>query len=120
MSAIPSQQRQLLSSNLVVLFVACSPLPPRWRGGLKPTADDLIALDLESTDGSKHMSFDDARVFIKRVKEKTGRYPLIYANNEVTKAITAQYAADETFSQRHLSYAHFWITVTGFRSKLPP
>ena len=49
-----------------------------------------------------HMSFDDARVFIKRVKEKTGRYPLIYANNEVTKAITAQYAADETFSQRTL------------------
>ena len=87
---------------------------------VKPTADDLIALDLESTDGSKHMSFDDARVFIKRVKEKTGRYPLIYANNEVTKAITAQYAADETFSQRHLSYAHFWITVTAFRSKLPP
>jgi len=32
----------------------------------------LIALDLESTDGSKHMSFDEARVFIKRVKEKTG------------------------------------------------
>src|SRR5256885_2634682 len=83
---------------------------------VKPTADDLIALDLESTDGSKHMSFDEARVFIKRVKEKTGRYPLIYANNEVTKAITAQYAADETFSQRHLWYAHFWITVTGFRS----
>ena len=86
---------------------------------VKPTADDLIALDLESTDRSKHMSFDDARVFIKRVKEKTGRYPLIYANNEVTKAITAQYAADEAFSQKHLWYARFWITVTGFRSKLP-
>src|SRR6266852_3158084 len=53
---------------------------------VKPTPDDLIALDLESTDGSKYMSFDEAQVFIKRVKEKTGRYPLIYANNEVTKA----------------------------------
>src|SRR5947207_3156061 len=81
---------------------------------VKPTADDLIALDLESTDRSKHMSFDDARVFIKRVKEKTGRYPLIYANNEVTRAITEQYAADETFSHTRLRYARFRRAVTDF------
>src|SRR5207248_3088242 len=74
---------------------------------VKPTPDDLIALDLESTNGSKHMSFEDARVFIKRVKEETGRYPLIYANNEVTKAITEQYAADDVFSQTRLWYARF-------------
>ena len=54
---------------------------------VKPEADDLIALDLESEDATKHMSFDGARVFIKRIKEKIGRYPLVYANNEVTKAI---------------------------------
>jgi lysozyme len=81
---------------------------------VKPTTDDLMALDLESTDGSKHMSFDEARVFIKRVKEKTGRYPLIYANNEVTKAITEQFAADEVFSQTRLWYARFKRTVTDF------
>ncbi len=81
---------------------------------VKPTADDLIALDLESTNGSKHMSFEDARVFIKRVKEKTGRYPLIYANNEVSKAITEQYATDEVFSQTRLWYARFKRTVTDF------
>src|SRR5213594_2807757 len=55
---------------------------------VKPTADDLIALDLESTDGSKHMSFDDARAFIRRIREKTGRYTFVYGNNEVTKAIS--------------------------------
>src|SRR5713101_6201703 len=81
---------------------------------VKPTADDLIALDLESTDGSKHMSFDEARVFIKHVKEKTGRYPLIYANNEVTKAITEQFATDEVFSQTRLWYGRFKRTVTDF------
>src|SRR5436189_117512 len=69
---------------------------------VKPTPDDLIALDLESTDGSKHMSFEDARVFIKRVKEKTGRYPFIYGNNEVTKAISEQYGADEVFAKTQL------------------
>ena len=33
---------------------------------VQPEADDLIALDLESEDATKHMSFDDARIFIKR------------------------------------------------------
>src|SRR5438132_6316667 len=81
---------------------------------VKPTADDLIALDLESTDGSKHMSFDDARAFIRRIREKTGRYPLIYANNEVSKAITERYGADDVFAQTHLWYARFKRNVTDF------
>ena len=81
---------------------------------VKPAADDLIALDLESTDGSKHMSFEDARVFIKRVKEKTGRYPFIYGNNEVTKAISEQYGADEVFAKTQLWYARFKRNVTDF------
>jgi lysozyme len=81
---------------------------------VKPTADDLIALDLESDDATKHMSFDDARIFIKRINEKTGRYPLIYANNEVTKAISEQYGADDVFAKTHLWYARFKRSVTDF------
>jgi len=81
---------------------------------VRPDKDDLIALDLESEDATKHMSFDDARVFIKRIKEKTGRYPLIYANNEVTKAISAQYGVDDVFAKTHLWYARFKRSVTDF------
>lgn len=81
---------------------------------VKPTADDLIALDLESADVAKHMSFDDARIFIKRVKEKTGRYPLVYANRDVAKAISDQYGADDVFSKTHLWYARFKRNVTDF------
>ncbi|MFS8085460.1 MAG: glycoside hydrolase family 25 protein [Acidobacteriota bacterium] len=80
----------------------------------KPTADDLIALDLESEDASKHMSFDDARIFIKRIKEKTGRFPLVYANNEVTKAITEHYGDDDVFTKTRLWYARFRKNVTDF------
>ena len=80
----------------------------------KPAADELIALDLESVDATKHMSFDEARTFIKRIKEKTGRYPLIYANNEVTKAISDRYGADDVFSKTHLWYARFKRNVTDF------
>ncbi|HYR76096.1 MAG TPA: glycoside hydrolase family 25 protein [Pyrinomonadaceae bacterium] len=81
---------------------------------VKPTADDLIALDLESTDGTKHMSFDEARVFINRIKQKTGRYPFVYANNEVTKAISDKYGADDIFAKTGLWYARFKRNVTDF------
>jgi GH25 family lysozyme M1 (1,4-beta-N-acetylmuramidase) len=81
---------------------------------VKPTADDLIALDLESTDASKHMSFDEARVFINRIKQKTGRYPFVYANNEVTKAVSDKYGADDIFAKTRLWYARFKRNVTDF------
>lgn len=81
---------------------------------VKPAADELMALDLESVDSTKHMSFDDARIFIKRIKEKTGRYPFVYANNEVLKAISDQYGADEVFPRTRLWYARFKKNVTDF------
>lgn len=80
---------------------------------VKPDKDDLIALDLESTD-AKDMSLDEARVFIKRIREKTGRYPLIYANSEVTKSISEQYGVEDVFAKTHLWYARFKKTVTDF------
>lgn len=81
---------------------------------VKPAADELMALDLESVDSTKHMSFDDARIFIKRIKEKTGRYPFVYANNQVLKAISDQYGADDVFAKTRLWYARFKRNVTDF------
>jgi len=83
---------------------------------VKPEVDDLLALDLESTDGSKHMSLEEARVFINRIKEKTGRFPIVYANKEVTEAISDQYGEDDLFSRTHLWYARFRRNVTDFPS----
>lgn len=81
---------------------------------VKPEKDDLIALDLESDDATKHMSFDEARIFINRIKEKTGRYPFVYANNEVTKAISDKYGPDDGFAQTRLWYARFKRNVSDF------
>jgi lysozyme len=81
---------------------------------VKPSADDLIALDLESVDNKKDMSLDEARVFIKRIKQKTGRYPLVYANNEVTKAIADRFGKDDIFAKTRLWYARFKRNVTDF------
>ena len=81
---------------------------------VKPGKDDLLALDLESPDATKHMSFDEARVFINRIKEKTGRYLFVYANNLVTKALSEQYGADKVFAKTHLWYVRFKPNVTDF------
>jgi lysozyme len=81
---------------------------------VKPEPDDLVALDLESTDGTKHMSFGEARIFIERIKEKIGRYPFVYANNQVTTAIRDTYGQDPLFTKTHLWYARFKDTVTDF------
>jgi lysozyme len=81
---------------------------------VKPEGDDLLALDLESTDATKHMSFDEARTFINRIKEKTGRYMLVYANNVVTKAISERSGADDVFAKTPLWYARFKAKVDDF------
>ncbi|HXT64946.1 MAG TPA: glycoside hydrolase family 25 protein [Pyrinomonadaceae bacterium] len=81
---------------------------------VQPEKDDLLALDLESTDFDKHMSFAEARVFVNRIKEKTGRYPLVYANNLVVKAINEQSNEDDVLANTHLWYARFKSTVTDF------
>jgi GH25 family lysozyme M1 (1,4-beta-N-acetylmuramidase) len=83
---------------------------------VKPEADELMALDLESTDGTKHMSLAEACIFIKRIQDKSGRYPMIYANHEVTKAISDQYGTDNVFSKTPLWYARFKRNVSDFPS----
>ena len=85
-----------------------------FLASVKPEPDDLLALDLESTDFDKHMSFDEARAFINRIKEKIGRYPIVYANNLVTNAIVEEAAPDDVFAKTHLWYARFRRSVNDF------
>jgi lysozyme len=81
---------------------------------VKPETDDMMALDLDGTDPAQHMSFEEALLFIQRIKTKTGRYPFIYANNLVTKAIAEQFGNDDLFAKTHLWYARFKRSVTDF------
>jgi len=81
---------------------------------VKPEADDLIALDLDGIDPAQHMSFEDALAFIQHIKTRTGRYPLVYGNNLVTKAIAEQFGNHELFAKTHLWYARFKKSVTDF------
>jgi GH25 family lysozyme M1 (1,4-beta-N-acetylmuramidase) len=56
---------------------------------VKPEADELIALDLEDPSLHKWMSLDEAFLFIKQVKERLGRYPVLYMNDSTATLISA-------------------------------
>lgn len=76
----------------------------------QPAADEITALDLEGV-GEKDMSLKDAEIFIRRVKEKTGRYPLLYGTAGVVQAINKSYGPQSVFAQVPLWYARYCISI---------
>jgi lysozyme len=74
----------------------------------QPEDDEVIALDLENdTPKEKYMNLVDAQRFIERIKEKTGRYPMLYVTGETQKALFKDYGADSIFSKPRIWYARF-------------
>jgi len=79
-----------------------------------PSDDEVMALDIESLDAERDMSLVNARRFIKHIREKTGRYPMFYANHAVVREISRRFPHDEVFSKTPLWYARFKSRVTDF------
>jgi GH25 family lysozyme M1 (1,4-beta-N-acetylmuramidase) len=84
---------------------------------VRPAEDEVIALDIESLNPATDMSLANAIRFIQRIKEKTGRYPVLYANHAVVKEISNRYPGDSLFSKTPLWYARFKSRVTDFPTK---
>lgn len=80
---------------------------------VKPADDELIALDLEDARSTKLMNADEALRFIRRIKERTGRFPVLYTNHASAKLISERFR-DSEFAQMPLWYARFKATVTDF------
>jgi GH25 family lysozyme M1 (1,4-beta-N-acetylmuramidase) len=68
-----------------------------------PDANDLIALDIEHNDPKKWMSLEDAEIFATHIKNRLGRYPLLYVNGS-----TAQFIADNSLDYPVLSRLQLW------------
>jgi lysozyme len=64
------------------------------------------------------MSLKEAEVFIQRIFEKTGRYPLLYANHQVLTAINTQYDANSAFAKCPFWYARFREKIPHFDTKI--
>jgi lysozyme len=80
----------------------------------QPESDEVMALDIEDLDPASSMTLDDARRFLLRIKEQTGRYPMLYANQAVAAEISRRYKKDDVFSQAPLWYARFRTHVSDF------
>jgi GH25 family lysozyme M1 (1,4-beta-N-acetylmuramidase) len=84
---------------------------------VKPADDELIALDLEDVTSKTLMNSDEALVFIKRIKEKSRRYPVLYTNHQSARILSLKYKGTE-FANAPLWYARFKSNVTDFPTGL--
>ncbi len=73
---------------------------------VKPGPDDLIALDLEDVTSKRFMNAHEATRFINRVKQRLGRYPVVYVNRRSAAHITHRFK-NTVFAHTPLWYANF-------------
>lgn len=78
-----------------------------------PSEDDLMVLDLEDLDEDKFMSLEDAEIFAKHIKTRTGRYPVLYTNHSTAMAIAAQRRDLPVLSRLPLWYARYKPEISG-------
>jgi lysozyme len=86
---------------------------------VKPADDELIALDLEDITSRTLMNAEDALVFIRRVKELTNRYPVLYTNHASALILSKKFSKTELINVP-LWYARFKPAVTDFPKGIWP
>ncbi len=60
---------------------------------VKPSRGDLMALDFEPSPNGHSMSITEAKDFVERIYQKTGRYPMIYGGHSLREALSSPNAA---------------------------
>jgi GH25 family lysozyme M1 (1,4-beta-N-acetylmuramidase) len=73
---------------------------------VKAEENELLALDLEDVTSARYMNAAEAVRFIKRVKQRTGRYPVLYVNARSARVITEKHR-HPVFTNTPLWYAKF-------------
>jgi GH25 family lysozyme M1 (1,4-beta-N-acetylmuramidase) len=78
-----------------------------------PGPDDLMVLDIESLDSTKFMSLDDAEIFARHIKARTGRYPVLYTNHDTARYIASRRENYALLSRLPLWYARYKPDIRG-------
>jgi len=76
-----------------------------------------MALDIEDI-GGNNISLSDSELFIKRIFEKTGKYPFVYVNHKVFTEISNKYDKNSVFAKCPLWYARFINTLPKLSKKI--
>jgi GH25 family lysozyme M1 (1,4-beta-N-acetylmuramidase) len=72
----------------------------------EPDEKDLMVLDIEDL-GDKFMSLEDAEIFVRHIKARTGRYPILYTNHNVSRYIAARRKDYRLLSRLPIWYARY-------------
>ena len=73
----------------------------------EPAPDDLIALDIEDNDPEEWMSLEDAEEFVRHIRRRTGRFPILYTNDNTASHIAANKDRYQLLSRLPLWYARY-------------
>jgi lysozyme len=76
--------------------------------------ETLMALDLENTSSQSMMNIANSVQFMNYVYNTTGRVPVVYANDTVTKALNQALATNTLFHTSRLWYARFRSSFSDF------
>jgi GH25 family lysozyme M1 (1,4-beta-N-acetylmuramidase) len=79
----------------------------------EPEDDEVVVLDIEGLNSEKWMSLEDADRFAIRLKQRIGRYPVLYVNELVAKQIAANAGRYKVLSRLPLWYARYKPEIRG-------
>ncbi|MCY0150500.1 GH25 family lysozyme [Hoeflea sp. G2-23] len=79
----------------------------------EPAEDEMMVIDIEDINADKFMSLEDADIFARHVKARTGRYPVLYTNHVTAKAIAANRDAYPVLARLPLWYARYKPSIAG-------
>lgn len=78
-----------------------------------PGPDDMMVLDIESLDAKQFMSLEDAAIFARHIKTRTGRYPVLYVNHDTARYIATNREEHHLLSRLPLWYARYKPEIKG-------
>lgn len=79
----------------------------------RPNADEMMVLDIEGLDTSEFMSLEDAEIFARHIKARTGRYPVLYTNHATARHIALHRESFRLLSRLPLWYARYKPEIKG-------
>jgi len=78
-----------------------------------PADDEMMVIDIEDINADKFMSLEDADIFARHIKARTGRYPVLYTNHTTAKTIAANRDAYPVLARLPLWYARYKPSIAG-------
>ncbi len=79
----------------------------------QPGPEDLMVLDIENADDPAYISLDDAETYVRHIKARTGRYPILYTNDNTARKIAANAGEYPILSRLPLWYARYRPSIAG-------